>query len=97
MRKYRLTLAADKDLTSIYTYTHREFGEKQADAYLESVDASLTKLGEHPQLGVDVDSLRAGYRRFMHKQHAIYYRPSKPGILVVRILGPGMAAERHLP
>ena len=97
MRKYRLTKAAEKDVADIYLYTHREFGGARADAYLDSLEASLATLGKNPQLGVDVGALRPGYRRFMHKQHAVYYQTSKPGILVVRVLGPGMAVERHLP
>ena len=97
MRKYQLTQAADKDLSDIYVYSYREFGERQADAYFESLEASLSKLGENPRIGVDVSSLREGYRRLVHKEHAIYYKVAKSGVLIVRILGPGMSAERHLP
>ena len=97
MLKYRLSKAADKDLSDIYRYTHREFGELQADAYFESLEASLSRLGENPRLGVDVSVLRAGYHRFIHEEHAIYYRILRSRILIVRVLGPGMAPERHLP
>ena len=97
MRKYQLTRAADRDLSGIYLHTHREFGEQQADSYFESLDESLSRLGENPSLGVDINTVREGYRRFIHKEHAIYYKLFRPGILIVRILGPGMAAERHLP
>jgi plasmid stabilization system protein ParE len=44
VRKYQLSQAADKDLTDIYVYTHREFGEDQADLYFESLEDSLSKL-----------------------------------------------------
>lgn len=97
MRKYRLTRAADNDITDIYIYTHKEFGEAQADAYLESLETALTRLADNPQLGVAVNQLRKQYRRLIHKEHAIYYKTSKSGILVVRVLGPGMVTERHLP
>jgi toxin ParE1/3/4 len=95
--KYRLSKSADRDLSDIYVYTYREFGEAQADAYFESLEALLSKLSENPGLGVDVSAIREGYRRFTHQKHTIYYRTIKSGILVVRILGPGMVAERHLP
>jgi toxin ParE1/3/4 len=97
VRKYRLSKAADKDLSGIYAYTHREFGERQADTYFESLEESLSRLGENPLLGVDVSSIRDGYRRLIHQRHSIYYKLSKSAVFVVRILGPGMAAERHLP
>lgn len=40
MPKCQLSNAADKDLSDIYVYTYREFGELQADAYFESLEAS---------------------------------------------------------
>jgi len=51
---------------------------------------------ENPALGFDASNLREGYRRFIHKRHTINYQALKSGIMVVRILGPGMAAEHHL-
>jgi toxin ParE1/3/4 len=95
--RYSLSKAADKDLSDIYAYTHREFGELQADAYFASLEELLSKLSDNPNLGVDVSALREGYRRFVHKRHAIYYTSEGKRIFVVRILGPGMAAERHIP
>jgi toxin ParE1/3/4 len=95
--KYALSKAADKDLSDIYVYTYREFGERQADAYFASLEELLSRLGENPSLGVDVSATREGYRRFVHRRHTIYYTVDKKGIFVVRVLGPGMAADRHIP
>lgn len=96
MPKYTLTQAADNDLSDIYAYTFREFGETQADTYFALLEESLTRLAENPQLGADVGALRSGYRRFVHKRHTVYYRELKSGTRVVRILGPGMSPERQL-
>jgi toxin ParE1/3/4 len=71
VHKYELSRAADKDLTDLYVYTFREFGEAQADAYFASLEESLARLSENPQLGIDVGTLRKGYRRFVHKRHSI--------------------------
>ena len=97
MPDYVLTRAADEDLTEIYRYTFTEFGESQAETYFDSLEECLNHLAENPELGLDVSSVRDGYRRFVHKQHMIFYKPTDSGILVVRILGPGMLLERHLP
>ena len=97
MPKYRLTESADKDLTDIYAYTYGEFGERQADTYFQSLEECFGRLAEAPQLGRDASHLRAGYRLFVHKRHSVYYQPSRTGILVVRVLGPGMMPERNLP
>ena len=94
MRKYELSLAADRDLDDIYAYTFREFGALQADAYFVSLEECLTTLGENPLLGVDASNLSVGYRRFVHQRHTVYYRKAKSGVRVIRILGPGMSIER---
>ena len=96
MRKYELSRAAARDLDDIYIYTCREFGALQADAYFESLEECLTRLGENPVLGVDAGNVRTGYRRFVHQRHTLFYRKSKSGIRVVRILGPGMSVERSI-
>lgn len=93
MRKYELSRAADRDLDEIYVYTFREFGALQADVYFESLEACLTKLAENPLLGVDASNVRAGYRRFVHQRHTLYYRKVRTGVRIVRILGPGMSVE----
>jgi toxin ParE1/3/4 len=94
---YRLSLAADSDLAEIYVYTYREFGERQADSYFASLEVCLQRIGEQPLLGADVGALRAGYRRLIHRRHAIYYRVEAVGVLIVRVLGPGLATKERLP
>jgi len=95
--KYQLTNAADGDLSDLYSYSFSEFGEHRADAYFESLENCLQHLAENPNLGMEVSGLRQNYFRFVHQQHSIYFKRSRTGILIVRILGPGMSAERNLP
>ncbi len=97
MLRYQLTNAADEDLTELYAYSFIEFGEQRADAYFESLEECLQTLAENPNLGVDVKLLRQKYLRFVHERHSVYYKKSKAGILVVRVLGPGMSADKNLP
>ena len=97
MPEYELTRAADDDLTDLYTYSYAEFGESQADAYFESLEECLTSLAENPRLGLNVEALRKGYRRFVHQRHSIYYKRIRRSIRIIRILGPGMSSERNLP
>ena len=60
-------------MSDLYVYTFREFGESQADAYSQSLEETLTRLGENPELGIDASSIRKRYRRFVHKRHSVYY------------------------
>ncbi|UCG73948.1 MAG: type II toxin-antitoxin system RelE/ParE family toxin [Chromatiales bacterium] len=94
MASYQLSRAADKDLTDIYAFTVTEFGERQADLYFGSLEDCLTRLAANPRLGRDAGAVRKGYRRFVHRRHSIYYKRTREGILVIRVLGPGMLAER---
>jgi toxin ParE1/3/4 len=96
VRRYELSRAADRDLDDIYVYTYREFGALQADVYFESLEECLGKLGENPLLGVDANNVRAGYRRFVHQRHTLYYKKAKVRVRIVRILGPGMSIERSM-
>lgn len=96
MRKYELSRAADRDLDDIYVYTFRQFGALQADVYFESLEECLGKLAENPALGVDASSVRAGYRRFVHQRHTLYYKRTKTGVRIIRVLGPGMSVERSM-
>ena len=97
MREYGLSEAADRDLSDIYAFTYGEFGERQADAYFESLEECLTRLATNPKLGRECDRLRTGYRLFVHKRHSIYYKETRSGMFIVRVLGPGMVTDRNLP
>ena len=97
MARYELTDAADADLSDIYAFTFKEFGERQADAYFESLEECLTRLAGSPKLGREIGFVRRDYRLFVHQRHSIYYTSAKSGILVVRVLGPGMNPDAHLP
>jgi toxin ParE1/3/4 len=93
---FELSEAADRDLTGIYRYSYRQFGREQADAYLHSLDQCFTRLAQFPQLGRSIDHLRAGYFRFEHASHTIFYLRTEQGIRVIRVLHECMDPERHL-
>lgn len=97
MSEYRLSNAADLDLTDIYTYTFEKFGAIQADSYFDALETSLIRLANNPALGKEISDIRPGYRRFIHQRHAVYYQSFSDHILIVRVLGPGMSFEKHLP
>lgn len=96
MPDYVLSNAADSDLTEIYLYSYRTFGEAKADAYFLSLRDCLQMLAGDPRLGRSAASIRPGlfYRR--HARHMIFYVVEDPGIFVVRVLHETMDAPRHL-
>jgi toxin ParE1/3/4 len=53
-----LTKAADADLTEIYVYSYREFGEARAEAYFLSLGRCFEQLARFPGMGRSIDYIR---------------------------------------
>ena len=90
-----LTAAAAKDIESILDQSAAEFGLLRTEKYHESLKRCLELLSENPGMGTTAEDVRAGYRRFSHERHVVFYRASKGGILVVRVLHARMDVSRH--
>jgi toxin ParE1/3/4 len=96
MARFELSEAADRDLTDIYIYSYRHFGEHQADAYLIALEHCFAQLADAPGLGRAIDYVRAGYYRFRHASHVVFYVPTGFGVRIVRVLHERMDWDRHL-
>jgi toxin ParE1/3/4 len=90
------TPAAEQDLIDIWLYTATQWGDRQADNYIDRLEEAMLRLLRHPEIGVDCDELRAGYRRTGAGRHHIYYRIAETSIEVVRLLHVSMDAGAHL-
>lgn len=96
MADYELSNKADEDLTDIYIFSYRRFGEVQADAYLFSLEESFSLLAQQPSLGRKIDHIRPGYFRHEHASHSVFYKRKKSGVKIMRVLHRGLDTERHL-
>jgi toxin ParE1/3/4 len=96
MASYELSVEADRDLTDIYIYSYRTFGAARADTYLSSLENCFVRLADSPEIGRSIDHIRAGYRRFEHARHVVFYVKTVPGIRIVRVLHDRMDHARHL-
>lgn len=96
MAEFRLTLAAQRDLETIWTHTCRAWGEEQADRYIDVLTADFAELAQSPKIAPACDDIRPGYRCRSVERHMIYFRITTYGIAVVRILHDRMDAQRHL-
>lgn len=47
-------------------------------------------------MGRDYSHVKEGYRRHEHERHSLYYKRTKTGVLITRILGPGQDPIRNL-
>lgn len=96
MGDYVLSNAAAADLDEIYVYSHRSFGEAQADAYYGDLSGCLRMLADNPRLGRPAGTRHQELLRHAHAGHVIYYLIENPGIFVVRVLHHSMDSERHI-
>ncbi len=96
MTKIEFTHDAERDLINIFFYGIEHFGPVQAERYLESTNAKIKMAAEHPDFGADYGFVVEGVRRYESVSHAIYYRPTQSGILILRVLHSQMDPTRHL-
>ena len=96
MLQLRKSVRAKRDLVEIWRYSRKHWNEAQADAYLDLIDDALKRLCRHPAMGVDVDELLSGARRWKVGSHHIYYVVAEGSLLVVRVLGARQDPPRHL-
>ncbi|MFN3474938.1 MAG: type II toxin-antitoxin system RelE/ParE family toxin [Blastomonas sp.] len=96
MAEYRLSPAAQRDLDSIFDYTVAEWGLAQATDYTDLIEQACLSLAKAPRRAPACDTIRQGYRRRGVGRHVIYFRETKTGIAVVRILHQRMNAVDQL-
>mgnify|MGYP003593929528 FL=1 len=96
MAEYRLTPAAERDLESIWRYTARQWGIKQAERYIDTLTDAFAELADAPKAAPTCEHIRRGYRRWGVERHMVYFRVTDYGIAVVRVLHERMDAPRHL-
>ena len=96
MAEFRLTPAAERDLESIWTYTARQWGQRQADRYIDDLSTAFAQCAEAPETAPSCEHIRSGYRCWRVERHRVYFQVTDYGIAVVRILHERMDAPRHL-
>jgi len=96
MRKIHVHALAESDLIGIWQYSFEEWGEAQADKYLDELDSGIKRLADNPDLGIKRDHVRDGYRVLFVASHAVYYTVTPTTIQIIRVLHGRMDLERHL-
>ena len=96
MRSHRLSVAAAADIEAIARHSAEHWGLARAEAYLLALHEAMERLALFPLAGRDVSELRAGYRRFEHEGHAIFFRVETDCVFVVRVLHARMEPRRHV-
>ncbi|WP_454296197.1 type II toxin-antitoxin system RelE/ParE family toxin [Salana multivorans] len=96
MSTYRLTPAAQRDLSSIWDYTEERWDVRQAETYVDDIRAAVQRIADDPRHGRSCDEIREGYRRYGIGSHVLFYRQRPDGVDVIRMLHQRMDPTRHL-
>lgn len=96
MNRYRLTPAAQRDLSSIWDFTEERWDIRPAEAYIAEIRAAIERVADDPRRGRTCDEIRKGYRRYGIGSHLLFYVESAEGVDVVRILHQRIDPARHL-
>lgn len=91
-----LSPKAKSDLSDIWEYTLAEWGIDQAEKYVRELWASMQEKGVDLSTSTDISDVRKGYRKIRSGSHIIFFKLTREGIDVIRILHQRMDFERHL-
>jgi toxin ParE1/3/4 len=85
---YNLSLSslAKNDLVAITEYTIQQWGEAQADKYLEQLENGLSKVQNNPNIGRIRTDISDRHRSILVEKHIIIYFVQDNKIFVSRIL-----------
>ena len=87
---------AEQDLLDIWLYTFNEWGEKQADVYLDNLSKALALLADQPLICRKRLEFTPPVRIHHHAHHLIVYLAQDDGINVVRVLHESMDVDGQL-
>ncbi len=87
---------AEQDLLDIWLYTFNEWGEQQADNYLDELDQAIQLLAEQPLMCREWLELGPPVRIHHHAHHLVVYLALDDGVNVVRVLHENMDIDHQL-
>ncbi len=96
MGSYRLSRRAKADLISIYRWSEEMFGRGQADRYAARLTEVFALIAAFPGLGYSADHVKRGLRRIDVGSHAVFYRKTASGVLILAVLHQRMRPDLHL-
>ncbi|MCG2635379.1 MAG: type II toxin-antitoxin system RelE/ParE family toxin [Gammaproteobacteria bacterium] len=97
MTLFKLSARAKSDLKNIARQTQKQWGRQQRNVYLKQFDVVFAMLAQSPEIGKEIDFVRAGYRKFPQASHVIFYRlGSESRVEIIRILHKSMDVTLNL-
>lgn len=96
MGSYALTRTAADDIAEIEDYTARQWGDEQADRYINALFDAFQALAANPDIGRRRADVPPPYRVLGVGSHLIIYRTIDSRVEVLNILHPAMDLATRL-
>ena len=96
MANYRLYPKAEADLEDIWRYSDENWGDKQADKYVDELEEVFYLLAENPLLCRERTELDQPVYIHNHAHHLIVYVITESGIDIVRLLHSSLDIPAHI-
>ena len=93
---YRLTPAAEADLTEIWLYTAENWTVAQADRYMDSLERTFDTLLSMPEIARERMEFEPPVRIHPSAQHIVIYRILEDHLAILRVLGGRQNWQAHL-
>ncbi len=94
--QYRIRELAQADLESIWLYTNEQWGNAQANSYLEALIQRFNWLADNPLLGKMRDDVKTGYYCYPEGMHLVFYKIINMKIEIVGIPHQSMDIVEYL-
>ena len=91
-----ISSAAEADLANIFNYTLTNWGESQAEAYLDALTARFAWLSANRSLWRERNDLQPGLYSHLEGRHLIFYREAENRLQIIRVLHQRMDPERYI-
>jgi toxin ParE1/3/4 len=95
-KTYSIRKTADKDLEKILLYSVNNWGATRAERYIREIVETFQMLADDYSIGLDYSHVRPTLYAYRVVSHLVFYKPSKKGVSILRILHKSMDFERHI-
>ena len=96
MKRAVLSPRAQADIEDIWDYTARLWDADQAERYVSDLRRAIELVAADPRCGTKCDDIRAGYFKYLAGSHVLFFKSTRNGIDIVRILHASMDFGQHL-
>lgn len=94
--RIKLKPLVEQDLVNIWRYTYENWGERQAEQYLDELDSAILNLAEQPYICRDRLEFSPPVRILHIAHHIVIYQVNDNELLIIRVLHESMKVDAWL-